>query len=67
MAAIIWVAVDEVVARHAGLLGREYRRSDAHLGVADLVIAATALEAGANLATLNLGHYPMFPDLERPY
>jgi predicted nucleic acid-binding protein len=33
----------------------------------DYVIAATAREFGAELATLNLKQFPMFPDLRAPY
>ena len=31
------------------------------------LIAGTALTEGLELATLNLRHYPMFPDLARPF
>jgi predicted nucleic acid-binding protein len=33
----------------------------------DYLIAATALTEGLELATLNVGHYPMFPGLARPF
>jgi predicted nucleic acid-binding protein len=33
----------------------------------DALIAATAKTHGVALATLNLKHFPMFADLERPY
>ena len=33
----------------------------------DAVIAATAMHHGLELVTLNLKHFPMFPDLQRPY
>jgi hypothetical protein len=62
-----WAAVDEAVARRAGEIGRRYRRSHAQLGVADLVVAATAEELGLELATGNVRHYPMFPELRPPY
>src|SRR2546422_1423614 len=55
-----WVGVDEGIARRAGALGRQYLRSHASVGVVDLVIAATALELDAELATLNVRHFPMF-------
>lgn len=65
--ALRWVAVDERVSRRAGELGRQYRRSHPGLSVADLMIAATALEVDASLATGNVRHYPMFPRLRPPY
>ena len=64
--AIRWIVVDEQIARRAGALGRRWRRSHA-LATADLVIGATALELGAELATSNLRHFPMFADLSAPY
>lgn len=64
--AIRWIDVDEQIARRAGALGRTWRRSHA-LATADLVIGATALELGAELATSNLRHFPMFAGLAPPY
>lgn len=66
MRAVDWVAVDEQIARRAGALGRSWRRSHT-IGIADLIIAATAQELGADLATSNLRHFPMFPRLSAPY
>jgi predicted nucleic acid-binding protein len=66
-ALIAWVPVGEVVARRAGELGRRWRRSHPGIGVADLAIAATAEEINASLATCNIKHFPMFPDLRAPY
>lgn len=37
------------------------------LTVSDLLIAATALEAGEPLATLNVRNFPMFPRLRTAY
>ena len=48
------VGVDEQIAQHAGVLGRTWHRSHA-LSTVDLVIAATAQELGAKLATSNTG------------
>ena len=62
-----WVAVNEDIARRAGELGRSYRRSHPGLSTADLVIGATALEVGADLATQNVKHFPMFRGLRPPY
>jgi hypothetical protein len=66
MRAISWVPLDEQIARRAGRLGRDFRRSH-RLAVADLVIGATAQELGAQLATSNVRHFPMFPGLTAPY
>ena len=66
-ALIAWVPVSEAVARRAGELGRQWRRSHSGIGVADLAIAATTEEIGAVLATRNLKHFPMFEHLRSPY
>jgi predicted nucleic acid-binding protein len=64
---IAWVPISESVARRAGELGRRWRRSHPGIGVADLAIAATAEELGADLATRNIKHFPMFENLRVPY
>jgi predicted nucleic acid-binding protein len=46
---------------------REYRWSRNGIGPGDYLIAATALTEGLELATLNIRHYPMFPELARPF
>ena len=66
MRAVRWIRVDEPIARRAGALGRAWRRSQL-IATADLVIAATAQELGAELATSNTRHYPMFERLKAPY
>jgi predicted nucleic acid-binding protein len=60
-----WIPLDEQVARRAGGLGRTWRRSHL-LASTDLVIAATAQEVGADLATSNVRHFPMFEGLTAP-
>lgn len=65
--ALDWLAVDELVSSTAGAIGRKYRRSHAGLGIADLMVAATATLMHASLATTNPRHYPMFPGLRPPY
>jgi len=62
-----WFPVDEAIARRASDLGRRTRASHRGLATADLVIAATALEHGLALATLNVRHFPKFDALEPPY
>jgi predicted nucleic acid-binding protein len=66
MRTLRWIGVDEPIARRAGALGQAWRRSHA-LSTVDLVIAATTQELGAELATSNVRHYPMFSGLEAPY
>jgi len=65
--ALDWIAIDEVIARRAGHLGRRWRRSHAAIGSADLVIAATVQEVDGALATANVRHFPMFEGLRPPY
>ncbi len=59
--------VNEVIARRAGEFMREFRRSHANVGIADFLVAATADVLGFELATLNVGHYPMFKRLRAPF
>ena len=59
--------VTEVIARRAGELMRQYRQSHSGIGLGDYLIAATAQTLGAELATLNLRHFPMFAGLEAPF
>ena len=67
LATIRWSMVDEETSGLAGELGRRFRRSHGGIGVADLVIAATATRLRAPLATLNVRHFPMFEGLEPAY
>ena len=62
-----WIPLDESVARRAGDLGRRWRASHRGISTADLVIAATAIERGAALATLNVRNFPMIEGLQPPY
>jgi predicted nucleic acid-binding protein len=63
---IRWVTVDEPIAQAAGELGRGIR-SHASVGIADLIIAATAGQLELPLATTNVRHFPMFKGLRPPY
>ena len=58
--------IDHQLARVAGLLRRDYGPSHG-LRLADAVIAATAQQRNAELVTMNVRHFPMFPDLAPPY
>ncbi len=66
-AVVRWIGVDESIARRAGSLGRRWRRTHRGLAMADLIIAATAQQLGAELATSNTRHFPMFAGLRAPY
>ncbi|MGH3288232.1 MAG: type II toxin-antitoxin system VapC family toxin [Streptosporangiaceae bacterium] len=59
--------ITEQVAWRAAILMQEYRRSHSGIGLGDYLIAATALTEGLELATLNIRHYPMLPELARPF
>jgi len=67
LSTLAWHDVDAVVAEQAGVLGRQWLPSHRGIDGADLAIAATAMLIGAELLTLNVRHFPMFPDLRRPY
>jgi predicted nucleic acid-binding protein len=65
--ALQWVPVDEPLARRAGELGRRWDRHRPGISLADLVVAATAEQVDAELATTNVRHFPMFEGLQAPY
>lgn len=65
--ALHWIPLDEPIARRAGELGRRWDRHRPGISLADLVIAATAEQVDAELATANVRHFPMFEDLQAPY
>ena len=67
MGALTWVPVDEEIARLAGSLAAEYRRSHSGIDAIDYLIAATATVVGAELLTTNVRHFPMFSGLRPPY
>ena len=60
------VPVTADIAKAGGLYRRDYGRSHG-IGLADAVIAATAVSSEAVLMTLNVKHYPMFEGLEPAY
>jgi predicted nucleic acid-binding protein len=67
LAALRTEPVTDQVARRAGALMREYRRSHTGIGLGDYLIAATVLEHGMDLATLNVRHFPMIDGLSAPF
>lgn len=54
------------IARKSGLIKKKYQPSHS-IGIADAVIAASALELKAKLITLNLKDFPMIDDKKAPY
>jgi predicted nucleic acid-binding protein len=67
LGSLAWQPVDDRVAELARELGRRYLRSHTGIDLADLCVAATATLLDLPLATANVKHYPMFPDLVPPY
>jgi predicted nucleic acid-binding protein len=67
MGALDLISVTDEIARRAGEHLRRYRRSHQGIDVVDYVIAATAEVLGAELSTLNVKHFPMFPTLRPPF
>ena len=58
--------ITEKVARLGGLYRRDFGPSH-DTGLADALIAATAVENGANLVTFNRRHFPMVSRITMPY
>jgi predicted nucleic acid-binding protein len=64
---LVWIVVDEDIARTAGSLARKYRKAYSGIDDVDYLIAATAIVVDADLLTTNVRHFPMFGDLLPPY
>ena len=67
LAAMRQIPVSQPIAWRAAGFMRTYRRSHRSIGLGDYLIAGTADLEGLELATLNVRHYPMFPDLQPPF
>ena len=67
LSTLTWHALDAVVSKSAGELGRTWRPSHRSIEGADLAIAATVVRLDAHLLTRNVKHFPMFPGLRVPY
>jgi predicted nucleic acid-binding protein len=61
------VPVTDAIASRAGEHLRTYRRSHQGVDVIDYLIAASAEAHRAQLVTLNVKHFPMFPGLATPW
>jgi predicted nucleic acid-binding protein len=64
---IVWIPVDDDIAERAGTFANRFVRSHRSIDTVDFIIAATAELLDAELWTLNLRHFPMFPELRAPY
>lgn len=62
-----WMEITVEVADSAGRLAARYLRSHPGVDTVDYLIAACAQKLDARLLTLNVRHFPMFPDLEPAY
>ncbi len=67
LTALRMLPLTDAIARRAGEFLRTYRRSHTGIDLVDYAVAATAERHGAGLATLNVKHFPMFPDLQSPW
>ncbi len=64
--AFVVIPLDSAIAVRGGLLRRDYGKSHG-MGLADALIAATALVRQVQLVSLNRKHFPMLPDIRTPY
>lgn len=64
---ITWAPVDRAESDAAAALGRRYMATHPGIDTPDLLLAELAQRLGANLVTMNVKHFPMFPELKRPY
>ena len=60
---LVSIVVDIPIARRAGTMLGQLRSQGMTIGIADAIIAATALQFNAPLLTNNVEHYP-FPSLK---
>jgi predicted nucleic acid-binding protein len=62
-----WMDITVDVADSAGRLAARFLRSHSGVDTIDYLIAACVQKLDARLLTLNVRHFPMFPDLEPAY
>ncbi len=64
---IEWVPVSSEIADSAGAYARRYKPAYSGIDLSDYLLAATADVLGGSVLTLNVRHFPMFPNLEPAY
>lgn len=64
---LVWLDVTVELADMAAGLRRRFHVTHAGIDVVDYLVAASAIQIGAPVATMNVRHFPMFPDLAAPY
>ena len=62
-----WAPVDRAESDAAAALGRHHLRAHPGIDTPDLLLAELVQRLGAELITMNVKHFPMFPGLQRPY
>ncbi|MBC8323291.1 MAG: type II toxin-antitoxin system VapC family toxin [Candidatus Marinimicrobia bacterium] len=60
------IPITTEIAEEGGLIKNKYQKSH-HIGLADALIGATAIEADLTLATLNKKHFPMLKKINVLY
>ena len=60
------IPVNAVIAKAGGLFQRDFGKSHG-VGLADAILAATAVTESAELKTFNTRHYPMLKGLRPPW
>ena len=60
------VPVSAAIAKTGSLYKRDYGKSHG-VGLADAILAATAVTENADMKTLNTKHYPMLKGIRSPY
>jgi len=60
------IPVNEEIAEEGGIIKNKYHKSH-QIGLADALIAATAIIFKLDLVTLNQKHFPMINKLVKPY
>ncbi len=67
LSVVNWAPVERAESDAAAALGRRHLPSNPGIDTPDLLLAELAQRLGAELVTMNVKHFPMFPELKRPY
>jgi predicted nucleic acid-binding protein len=67
LSVVNWAPVERAESDAAAALGRRHLRSNPGIDTPDLLLAELTQRLGAELVTMNVKHFPMFPELKRPY